>query len=248
MKVLLLITGASRGLGRSIAKAFCQGYAKDDIHAVLIARRSLDETEQIIASTNVKVSKHRVDLSRLDSLEQEVDRIFMGIKVADYDRHFLINNAGTLGHIGPTSATPNLEHMRRSIDFNVTSSLWISTRFAKLMSDSTAATIVNISSLVAVHAFPTMGIYSAGKAARDSYHQAMAKESQTNLRILNYAPGPLETELSTELRTADGLSSDLKLQFQQTLIDPDVSARVLVKLLQDDTYESGAHIDYYDLL
>ena len=112
-------------------------------------------------------------------------------------------------------------------------------------------TIVNISSLVAVSDdFDGMGIYSMGKAARDKYHTLMAREEPhefNRLRILNYAPGPLETSMTKNIRESSGLDSSLKSEFEKPLLDPRDSARRLVKLLASDNFENGAHVDYYDL-
>jgi short-subunit dehydrogenase len=78
--------------------------------------------------------------------------------------------------------------MKSTVDVNITSCLWWSSRLVKLVQESfenadkktnnnkTKATLVNISSLLAIESFPTMGIYGAGKAARDHFHTTMAKE------------------------------------------------------------------------
>ena len=124
-----------------------------------------------------------------------------------------------------------------------------------------AATIVNISSLAAVSAgFPGMGIYSAGKAAREMYHTLLAKQedddeadnasSSLRPRYLNYAPGPLETAMTRRLRESEGrLDDDFRSQFQsENLLDPRDSAHMLFDFLDADDFESGSHVDYYDLL
>jgi sepiapterin reductase len=199
-------------------------------------------------------------------------------------RMIFINNAGSLGYLGPSWESPSLEDMRQTIDFNVTSSLWLSVRFARYIKEielqqqqsyqernnppikmgtstpTRSATIVNISSLVAVSKdFSGMGIYSAGKAAREMYHALVAKdedqatEAETEclnailLKTLNYAPGPLETTMTQEIRDSDGLDEDLQSNFQTKLLDPEDSARKLIELLDTNEFESGSHIDYYDL-
>jgi short-subunit dehydrogenase len=136
-------------------------------------------------------------------------------------------------------------------------------------------TIVNVSSLVAIADFPTLGIYSAGKASRDKYHALLALEltksaaaaaaavttpgsiadtsSNTpsvtvpRIKILNYAPGPLETDMVTEIRQAPALDDSLKPQYEKTQLSPEQSAQKLVKLLLSNDFASGSHIDYYDL-
>ena len=103
--------------------------------------------------------------------------------------------------------------------------------------------------MVAVQPFPTLALYSAGKAARDAYHVALAKE-ETWARVLNYAPGPLETDMTEEIRQASELSEDLKPHYAKKLVDPADSARALAKLVlvgDASPFESGSHVDYYDI-
>ncbi len=67
------------------------------------------------------------------------------------------------------------------------------------------------------------------------------------LKTLSYAPGPLETDMVTEIRSAPALDADLKPNFQKQLLDPEDSAKKLIRLLLINDFENGAHIDYYDL-
>jgi len=265
-KLLLIVTGASRGLGRAIAKAFCEASSPtamdEEVRAILVARSEsgLNETAESItsqaaAASHADVSVFVTDLADLDHLDENFDKILLEQVVSDeeesFDRLVFINNAGSLGYVGPCTDTPSLQDMKRAIDFNVTSALWASVRMARFAAASKipTTTIVNISSLVAVQPFPTLAIYSAGKAARDSYHAAMASElkSNNNVKILNYAPGPLETDMSVQLRSTEALDDELKPSFAKKLVDPADSAAVLVKLVQENKFESGQHVDYYDV-
>jgi sepiapterin reductase len=235
------------------------------------------------------VHKVRADLSDLSRLDAAIDEILKPLQQQQQSSEgselIFINNAGSLGHIGPAvvrdatavSSLPSppplsLEGMQTAVDLNVTSSLWLSTRVAQFAANRHAqrqkplfapttttatTTIVNISSLVAVQPFPTLALYSAGKAARDSYHQALAKEHDNNngsgrggpiIKFLNYAPGPLETEMTTEIRNCEQLDDALKPHYSKELVDPSDSAKALVRLLYRGTFESGQHVDYYDLL
>jgi sepiapterin reductase len=272
-KLLLVVTGASRGLGRAIAKAFCNDALTpflriNEVRAFLVARSQtgLQETEDLmlqqasgIQGRNLKVdcSQHLIDLGDLDTLDSKLDELFteMVKEVPDADHVVFINNAGSLGHLGPCAESPSLADMRANVDLNITSALWTSVRFARFAkeysSEAAFTTIVNISSLAAIQVFPTMGIYAAGKAARNHYHATLAKElngSNKNIRTLNYAPGPLETDMATELRSAEDLDTDLKSNFQQQLVNPDDSALVLAKKVLERDYDSGEHLDYYDLI
>lgn len=261
-KLCLIVTGASRGLGRAIAVTFCQRYRSEEvIQAVVLVGRSVDglqETTDMIRKNSTAtttavsaIAQVVADLSDLDRLDENLDKI-LGY-CCNGDQLVFVNNVGTLGHLGPCLDSPSLENMQKTVNLNVTGALWTSVRLARWATERNHFTggtvIVNISSLAAVEPMATMAMYSAGKAARDSYHTAMAAETpQQKIKILNYAPGPLETDMSMELRQAEALDANLKPHFARQLIDPMDSAAVLVTMLQKDTFESGSHVDYYDIL
>ena len=95
------------------------------------------------------------------------------------------------------------------------------------------------------------------------FYQCWAKEEEratigesnatsSNLKILNYAPGALETNMTCQLRHEEKLDPKLQSIFREshenkTLISPEDSARRMVNLLWKNDFESGSHIDYWDL-
>jgi NAD(P)-dependent dehydrogenase (short-subunit alcohol dehydrogenase family) len=58
--------------------------------------------------------------------------------------------------------------------------------------------IVNITSLLSVKAYPSFTQYSVGKAAREAYFRGFATENPS-CRVLNYSPGPVDTDMHTEV-------------------------------------------------
>jgi sepiapterin reductase len=242
--VTAVITGASRGFGRAMAQIAAETFG--DVRLVLVARsaKGLQETSESVKK-DVPTSCHAMDLSNLDQLDANLDVICRELEGCE--RLIFINNAGTIGHLGPCIDSPSFQDMRANVDLNITSCLWTSVKLAKYANaHGIDATIVNISSLMAVADLPTFGIYSAGKVARDKYHTLLAKETPS-VTTLNYAPGPLETDMVTKIRNAETLDSNLKPNFEQQVLDPLDSARKLFRLLDSKDFESGAHIDYYDL-
>ena len=73
-----------------------------------------------------------------------------------------------------------------------------------------------------------------------------------DIKVLSYAPGPLDTDMQAELRAAPGLDEDLsalfiKLKGEGALLDASTSSDRMVQLLcREELFESGAHVDYYD--
>ncbi|XP_069779146.1 sepiapterin reductase-like [Narcine bancroftii] len=110
-------------------------------------------------------------------------------------------------------------------------------------------TVVNISSLCATKPFKSWLLYCAGKAARDMAFRVLAAE-EPGVRVLNYAPGPLDTGMQERARmeTRDPeLRKIFETMHQQgQLLECQASVRKLMDILVRDEFESGAHIDYFD--
>uniref|UniRef100_A0A8B9P4N3 Sepiapterin reductase n=1 Tax=Apteryx owenii TaxID=8824 RepID=A0A8B9P4N3_APTOW len=136
--------------------------------------------------------------------------------------------------------------------FNVTSALCLTSAALKAFGQrpGVGRTVVNVSSLCAVKPFKNWALYCGGKASRDMMFQVLALE-EPDVRVLNYAPGPLDTDMQLLARTKTG-DAEMRQHFQSLqesgqLIDCTVSARKLLKLLEEDTFRSGAHVDFYDV-
>ena len=302
-KGLVVISGASRGIGRSIALAFAdaacviRGKSSDDesassilvpshLHMVLVARSatSLKETADLLqqrctnTDSTITTTCLEMDLADIGRLPQNVNKILEPLSAnGNYNSCLLINNAGSLGPLGKAtsicdeeSTSASLKRWRETIDFNITSSLWISSQFAKATSHVSLVRIVNISSLCAIEPFATMSLYCAGKAARDMFHAVLAKEQTsqsheeeegtttstsnptTQFKVLNYAPGACNTAMTDVLVDSADLDKELHQYFSTSrdkheLVRPDDTAVKLVKLLMKDEFESGAHVDYWDV-
>ena len=199
-KSLVLITGASRGIGRAIALSIVDACQKEPnialslpVHIVLIARSTekLQETARLVLekchndeTKIITTSCHELDLSNLDSLPNKMEQIFHLLNQSTHDQCWLFNNAGSVEPLGAisslaTSENPStqMSELRNSIDLNITSSIWLSAMFTRAFSTpDTSVRIVNISSLCAIKPFPTMAVYCAGKAARDMFHMVLSKE------------------------------------------------------------------------
>jgi len=315
MKSLAIITGASRGIGRSIALAITDAINScasekglrncfDDsltssltprplistpLRMVLISRSvdSLYETARLVQQRCdhagiIQTSCHEIDLSDLDNLPEKFGRLLESCKKSDYDQCWLINNAGSLGPLGPASYlgsdASSMKELQHAVNLNITSGIWISSQFTKSflkpckISSSPLIRIVNVSSLCAIEPFPTMSIYCSGKAARDMFHSVLAKEnaqinddattssitdannekSPVPFKVLNYAPGACETSMTDILAESPGLDGGIHDYFSsakkdQSLVKADETAKKLIGLVLKDEFESGSHVDYWDL-
>jgi sepiapterin reductase len=249
---LIIISGASQGLGKSIALEIVNDvrFFEDDTIIILAQRSSQTtktELETSIKKLNFKhtisVLEFRIDFERQD-IEDQVINMFKSIN-GPIEKAILFNNAGTLGSLTFVKDF-SYKSILNCININLIGTMVLTSQFLKNYS---ICTIINISSLAAIQAFETWGMYSATKAGLDLFHQTIAKENK-NARVLNYAPGPLNTAMQTKIRD-DMPDIDLKKVYvdmhkNKQLIDPHQSAIVLLNIVLADQYESGIHIDYFD--
>ena len=146
----------------------------------------------------------------------------------------LISNAGSLGHLDRVE-TLNLSQFKQAYDLNIISSTYLASKVLQKYASQkdTKIHLVNISSLAAVQPFSNWSLYCSGKAARDMFFKVIAQENESadsNIRVLNYAPGPLDTDMQHEIRTSltykdeDTKKSFIKMKEEGTLVDPMESA------------------------
>ncbi len=80
---------------------------------------------------------------------------------------------------------------------------------------ATELVIINISSLAGIQPFASCGIYSMGKAAREMFHKVLAEEHKvknSGVKVLNYAPGPLDTDMQKQIREGPDVDPATKVR------------------------------------
>ena len=152
----------------------------------------------------------------------------------------------------------SLADLSEAINLNVTSSCFLTAqlvgrfRAKQWPSSIQQLFLVNISSLAAIQPFESWAVYNAGKAAREMFHQVVALEHpHDGLRVLNYAPGPLDTDMQKEIRENDSVKEETRVYFQSLkdenkLVSPLESAVKLLHILAANKFVSGQHVDFYD--
>eukprot|EP01062_Namystynia_karyoxenos_P016804 TRINITY_DN16189_c0_g1_i1.p1 TRINITY_DN16189_c0_g1~~TRINITY_DN16189_c0_g1_i1.p1 ORF type:complete len:266 (+),score=54.46 TRINITY_DN16189_c0_g1_i1:74-871(+) len=247
---LVVITGANRGFGRCVALAAASRWPGADLlltHRAPAAqqmRSVVDELSALGQGGRGKVVLAELDLSGdPGSLHDSARRAFTE-HASGSGPAYLINNAGTLG---PMTRCDQLapSDVVAHVAANVTAPLLLTQAFLSIFGKR--AVLVNVSSLLAVQPMAGFTLYAQAKAARD---MALACAAKEGVRGLNYAPGPMNTEMAGQIRAEhydDGTrASFTALRDEGKTVDPAASARVLVALLDEDTYESGAHVDFFD--
>eukprot|EP00741_Cyanophora_paradoxa_P012486 tig00020610_g12065.t1 len=258
MRSLAVITGGSQGFGRAFAAELARAVPATDF--ALLARNAagMRETEAEIKAASPSSAVHifPIDLGDLSTLEAKYEDVLSKLDPTPYSRAILLNNAGIIGD-QVNVRDYKLATLRANIDLSVTSMTYVTARFLAKFAPLPPAparkvVVVHVSSLAALQPFGSWGQYCTGRAARDMLHRAVASEEKdagTSVRTLNYAPGPMDTAMTRAVRESDvPLQKVFKDMHEKgQMVDPYASAKKLVGLVEKDEFESGAHLDYFDV-
>jgi 3-oxoacyl-[acyl-carrier protein] reductase len=186
-----VVTGASKGIGAGIAKAYAlQGaivvvnYAKDKIRATTV----VDD----IVKLGGRAMAVQADVSK----PADVEKLFKETMAAFNKVDILVNNAGIYDVVMLEALT--IEHIHANINTNLIGTILCAQKAVELMGRK-GGNIINISSTVSVNPMPGTLIYAATKAAIDNVTKVLAKElGPKKIRVNTISPGITETEGSHE--------------------------------------------------
>jgi 3-oxoacyl-[acyl-carrier protein] reductase len=182
-----VVTGASKGIGASIAK-----HLADEGAAVVVNYASSKEgADHVVAEISGKGGK-AIAVQANVANKPEIERLFAETKKAFGTLDILVNNAGIYEFAPLENVTA--EHFHKMFDLNVLGLILASQEAVKHFGPA-GGNIVNISSVAATSAPPTTSVYSATKAAVDAVTRSLAKElAPRNIRVNSINPGMVETE------------------------------------------------------
>lgn len=253
---VLIVTGASRGLGRCIANRFAEKLSSDCLIVLLARNReNLEETRsQILSHSPEKVVVPQVaDLSELDvqNCEQMLENAQeQSSQKSAFEQAILVHNAGTLGDVSQLSAAlKSASEIRKYFEINLCSTMYITSAFLSVFKGIESRFIINISSLCARKPFKGFSLYCTGKAARDMFFSVVAEEEGESVTVLNYAPGPLHTDMLDEVLGA--AVPEVKEKFYDEegklrALTCDFSVSKLITVLESSGFKSGDHVDVFD--
>jgi NAD(P)-dependent dehydrogenase (short-subunit alcohol dehydrogenase family) len=186
---IVLVTGASRGIGRAAAVAL----AKSGAHVVLVARTvgGLEEADDEIRTAGGSATLVPLDLKNFAGIDQLGATIFERWGRLDG----FLGNAGVLGVLTPL-AHLDPKVWQESIDVNVTANWRLIRSLDPLLRKSDGARVLFITSGVARSFRPYWGSYSIAKAALEALALTYAAECEnTDVRVNLFNPGPLRTKM-----------------------------------------------------
>jgi sepiapterin reductase len=251
-KVLVIITGASRGLGQALAIQMSKTLTNPTLLLMSRTLADLEQTGNLCKEKNEKVLVKNKVFDALTAKKEDLNDILDTIPEDFFDSVILVHNAGSLGNQGTKIVDfDDITEMNEYYRINVFSVMLLNSLVAKRFKGVKEKVVINISSLCAIEPFATWGSYCSGKAARDMVFKVMAKE-EPSWTVLNYAPGPLDTKMIDDVLTEDQTDSNIRTGFEDMkakgqLLKPKVTAKRLVSILnKSGAFKSGDHVDFYD--
>ncbi|TXD98121.1 SDR family oxidoreductase [Psychrobacter frigidicola] len=233
---IVLVTGASRGIGESIARLLASRGAH-----VIVSSRKIDACRAVANSIIADGGKASAFACHVGEMAQ-IAAIFEYVK-SEFGRiDILVNNAAANPYYGHILDT-DLAAFEKTIDVNIRGYFFMSTAAGKMMREQGGGVILNTASVNGVVAGDMQGIYSITKAAVISMTKAFAKEcGPLNIRVNALLPGLTDTKFASALTTNDKvLNMALKAIPLGRVAHPDEMAGTVLYLVSDaSSYTTGA--------
>jgi NAD(P)-dependent dehydrogenase (short-subunit alcohol dehydrogenase family) len=198
-----LVTGASRGIGRSIAIMFGQEGA--DVAIVARSAEPLAEVGNAVRATGANCTVIVADVTDPNAAQRLVDESVAGLGSLD----ILVNNAGGNSFM---SALADIRYSgwEKTIELNLNSIVRLMQAAIPVLKRSGNSSIINVASVTGALSSPYMAHYGAAKAALISVTRSTAVElALQGVRVNALVPGWIETDLTGFARENEGVEQSL---------------------------------------
>ncbi|MEH2265437.1 SDR family oxidoreductase [Nostoc sp.] len=219
---VVIITGASSGLGEATAKRLAASGAK----LMLAARREdrLKELVTAIAKSGGTATYQVIDVTDRAQVEALAKKT-----LSTYGRiDVLINNAGLMP-LSPLDQV-KVEEWDRMIDVNIKGVLYGIAAVLPIMRQQKSGHVINLSSVAGHKVFAGSAVYCATKYAVRAISEGLRLESNGEIRSTNISPGAVATELTTTISDKD--TAARMNEFYAIAIDADAIARAIVYAIE----------------
>ncbi len=225
----VLITGASRGLGRALAFAFAKAGARE----VFAGARKPEDIEKLgsdAAAIGAPVTPIKLDVTIEGDVEAAARLGFIDI---------LVNNAGVAGYGNPLQM--NFEDAAREMNVNYFGALRMARSLVPAMIERGEGMIVNVATAFAKVNLPLVGTYCASKAALLSLGQALrAYLADKGVQVMTVMPTTIDTDMSkgadVPKMTTEFVAGEILRHVREETIDPPIgkeAEKVLEGLKKD---------------
>ena len=188
-----LVTGSSRGIGRSIAHRMADAGAK-----IVVSSRKLDACQEVV--DELKAEGHEaVAVPCNIGRKEELEALVKGARDAFGQIDILVCNAATNPVFGPMSEASD-EAYDKIMTTNVKSAFWLCNMVVPEMAERRDGAVILISSIASMYGNRKLGLYGISKAAEQQLVRNLAVEwGPSNVRVNAIAPGLVKTDFARAL-------------------------------------------------
>jgi len=217
MNKIVLITGASSGIGEATARIL----ADAGMTVVLGARRT-DRLDRLAAAITAAGGTARV--SKLDVTDRADVAAFAQDAIETFGRiDVLINNAGVMP-LSPM-ASLKVDEWERMVDVNIKGVLWGIAAVLPTMNAQGSGHIINIASIGGLQVSPTAAVYCATKFAVRAISDGLRQEND-RIRVTSVCPGVVESELADSI--SDEAARREMASFRAVALKPEAIGRAIL--------------------
>ena len=231
MEKIVIITGASRGIGREIAKRL----AKKGLKVIANYNKSEKEAQEL--KSELEQEEIEIDIVKADVSKREEAKKLAKYALDKYEKiDVLINNAGISEYKLFTDETD--EDWNKIINTNLYSAFAMSQEVIPNMIHNKNGLIINMSSAWGVVGGSLEVIYSVSKAGMDGLTKALAKElGPSNIRVNSIAPGMIYTKMNEKFSKEE--LEEIKEEIPLGTIGEASDISKCVEWLIEDKYTTG---------
>lgn len=219
---VVIITGASSGLGEATARRLAENGAK-----LMLAARREERLQDLVTEINNNggTAKYQVtdvtDRSQVEALAKATKDAYGQIDV-------LVNNAGLMP-LSPLAET-KIDEWEQMVDVNIKGVLYNIAAVMPVMLQQESGHIINLSSVAGHKVFPGGTVYCATKFAVKAISEGIRAESDGKIRSTNISPGAVDTELTSTISHEE--SAKMAEELYGIAIAPDAIARAITYAIE----------------
>ncbi|MCH8566659.1 MAG: SDR family NAD(P)-dependent oxidoreductase [Balneolales bacterium] len=247
MKTHVVITGASRGIGKALAEEM----AGNGCVLHLSSRQIPETVTAFCREKGSKVHVYPFDISNTENIDGLATEILRNIEVFGTQSFMLVNNAGMLQPMGEIGRLKT-DAYRMNLEVNFVAPILLTNALLSGLADTEISVrIVNITSGAAKNPYHGWSHYCSTKAGLDMFTRCLFEEKGDQIRVYGFNPGRTDTKMQDEIRA----ESPENFKYVQSFIDahkkgalnsPEKVAACIKVVLTSDRFPNGSEVSMKD--